>query len=101
MIKAQAAVLPQLVVFVEGHGNKSTLVNIALVAHNAGNIGLHSRKELFGELLCVIAVVRLVTVKVGVEGIADGGNGDRLRIVLQIVLCKLRVELAVNRRRNV
>ena len=75
-------------------------VNIALVAHNAGNIGLHSRKELFGELLCVIAVVRLVTVKVGVEGIADGGNGDRLRIVLQIVLCKLRVELAVNRRRN-
>ena len=39
MVKAQAAVLPQLVVFVEGHGNKSTLVNIALVAGGVVIVG--------------------------------------------------------------
>ena len=39
MVKAQAAVLPKLVVFVKGNGNKSAFINIALVAGGVVIVG--------------------------------------------------------------
>ena len=74
----------------------SQRVCVTAVYHYVFVIGIDLFKDLHGELLGVLTVVRLILVEVGVQIRTESGNGDGFGIVLSVVLSELIVEALVN-----
>ena len=86
--------------YVENVINVCPSISVAAINHQAVTGVFNIRESLLCELFTLLTVVRIVFVKVGVQGVTQRTNGHRLQIVIIVLGKQFFIESAVTGRRN-